>query len=109
MFNFIRYMTKILILKNEISAYSVVTYNYIADKFDLTVAYFEKDKSKIDCKFSKIKLRSKCVGPFVFVKGVRKLARQFDVVTFLPNLRVFTIGYYSLPHTFKLINWSIGF
>ena len=103
-------MTKILILQNEISAYSVVTYNYIADKFDLTVAYFEKDKSKIDCKFSKIKLRSKCVGPFVFVKGVRKLARQFDVVTFLPNLRVFNYWILPfLPHTFKLINWSIGF
>ena len=103
-------MKKLLILQNEISGYNVPVYNTIAEHYDLTIGYYLKDKSNIHCKFKKIKLESKVIGGFSFLKGVRKLASMYDVVSMIPNLR--NPSYCSLPflrRNFKLVNWSIGF
>lgn len=103
-------MKKVLILQNEISSYSAPVYNIIAEHFDLTVAYYIKDKSNCICKFKKIKLDSKELGGLVFVKKVRKLASQYDVVSMLPNLRNPSYCMLSfLPRRYRLVNWSIGF
>lgn len=103
-------MKKLLIFQNELSGYNVPVYNRIAEFYDLTVAFYLKDKSNIECKFKKIKLDSKNVRSLVFVKGVRSLAKQFDVVCFIPNIH--NPSYFMLPflpHKYKLVNWSIGF
>lgn len=101
---------RVLIFQTEISAYNVECYNIISDSFDLTLAFFTKDKSAEDCRFNKIKLDSCTFGPFTFVKGVKKLAKQYDVVCIPPNLHF--PSYCLLPflsHKYKIVSWSIGF
>lgn len=101
---------KLLIFQNDISSYSVPVYNIIAERYDLTVAYYNKDKSKEDCHFNKIQLRPICFKNIRIVKGVYRLAKLFDVVSFLPDLH--TLSYWTLPflpRRFKVVSWSIGF
>lgn len=103
-------MAKILILKGEISSYNVPTYNIIATHHDLTVGYFMKDKSTIECNFDKIKFNVRHIGPLIFLKNLKKICGQFDVVTFIPDLHV--PSYCLLPfysRNFKVISWGIGF
>lgn len=101
---------KILILQNELSAYNVCVYNIIAESYDLTVGFFLKDKSDIDCEFTKHKFSYYRIGPFRFIKGLRKFAKQFDVVSILPDPHNFSYFIFPfLPHKNKLLSWSIGF
>lgn len=100
----------VLILQNELSGYNVPVYNAIAEHYDLTLAFYLKDKSNIQCNFKKVKLESKVIGPFTFIKGLNKLVSQFDVVSMIPNMR--NPSYCRLPfmsRKYKLVNWSIGF
>lgn len=101
---------KVLILQNEISAYSVPVYNAIAEHYDLTLGYYLKDKSNIECYFKKMRLARTKIGPFIFLKGLRKFASMFEIVCIIPNMR--NLNYCMLPflpHKYKLVNWSIGF
>lgn len=101
---------RVLLLLREISSYNASTYNEIAKEVSLTVGFYDKDKTTIDCLFSKHHFESFSIGPFSFVRGLRSYCKQFDVVCFLPNIR---IPSYSLipffPKSFKAISWSIGF
>lgn len=101
---------KILILQNEISNYNISTYNLISQSVQLTIGYFDKDKSSKDCSFKKHKFEIQKFGPFVFVKGLREYCKQFDIVTILPNLRYPSYCLIPfLPHQFKVVSWGIGF
>lgn len=103
-------MKKLLLLTGEISPYNVPVYNEIGKTFDLTVAFYTKDKSKQDCNFEKIKLESRKVGPFTLIKGVNRLCRGYDVVSVLPDLHV--LSFWKLPflrRKYKIVTWSIGF
>lgn len=103
-------MAKVLILKAEISAYNVPTLNIIANHHNLTVGYFTKDKSTVECKFHKMKFDVCHLGPFILVKNLKKVCKNYDVVTFIPDLHV--LSYCLLPFSrrnFKAISWSIGF
>lgn len=101
---------KLLILQNELSAYNVPVYNLIAEDYDLTLGFYQKDKSKEECHFSKKCFETRSFGPFVFVKGLRKYAKQFDIVCIVPDMHV--VSYCLLPFLrtkYKVSNWSIGF
>lgn len=101
---------KVLIFQTEISAYDVESYNIISDSYDLTLAYFTKDKSAKECRFKKVKLESRKLGPLHFVKGVRGLAKQYDIVCIPPNFHLPSYCILPfLPHKNKIISWSIGF
>ena len=103
-------MKKLLLLTGELSAYNVPVYNEISKEFDLTVAYYDKDKSKQACDFKKIKLDYKKIGPFLYVKRVRNLCKQYDVVSLTPDLHV--PSFCKLPflsRKYKTVTWSIGF
>ena len=101
---------KLLILQNELSAYNVPVYNIIAKHYDLTVGYYEKDKSKEECLFIKKHFETRKMGPLCFVKGLRKFAKAFDVVSIIPDMHVISYCLMPfLPHSYKLTNWSIGF
>lgn len=103
-------MYKVLICQNEISPYSVPVYNIIAAHYDLTVAYYLKDKSKIECKFKKIRFESRTYGPFTFIKKINKIRKDYDLVSFLPNFRVPSYAMLPfMPRHNGLVNWSIGF
>lgn len=101
---------KLLILQNELSAYNVPVYNIIAEQYDLTVGYYQKDKSKEECKFTKKHFETKTIGSLCFVKGLRRFAKGFDVVSIIPDMHVISYCLMPfLPHSYKLTNWSIGF
>ena len=101
---------KLIIFQNEVSAYDVENFNNIAECFDLTVAYFLKDKSAMECHFQKVKLESRNFGPFIKVNGVRKLAKQNDIVCILPDMHILSYCLLPfLPHKYTIVNWSIGF
>lgn len=103
-------MTKVLILQNELSSYNVATYNLIAENYDLTVAYYTKDKSSIDCFFHKKKLSTISLKSIVLIKQLRSFCKGFDVVVFVPDFHV--PSYCLLPfgkRGFKTLTWSIGF
>lgn len=100
---------KVLILQGEISTYRVATFNIIADYFDVTVGYYDKDKSVEECRFKKIKLDSYKLGPFICVKSLRKYCNQFDVVIFMDDLHA--LSYCLLPfgpRKFKTVSWGFG-
>lgn len=101
---------RLLILKNEISIYNVPVFNKIAERYDLTVGYYLKDKSEQECHFRKKCFAFYRIGPLIFVKGLRAFTKSFDLVCFVPDMHVFS--YCVIPflsHTFKVVSWSIGF
>lgn len=101
---------KLLILQNELSAYNVPMYNIIAEHYDLTIGYYQKDKSKEVCLFKKKHFDVSELGPLVFVEGLRAYAKGFDIVSMIPDMHV--VSYCLLPYLprkYKLTNWSIGF
>jgi glycosyltransferase involved in cell wall biosynthesis len=103
-------MKKLLLLTGEISPYNVSVYNEIGKSFGLTVAFYSKDKSKQDCKFEKIKLEPRKVGPFTLIKGMARLCKGYDVVSVIPDLHV--LSFWKLPflhRKYKTVTWSIGF
>lgn len=103
-------MKKLLIFQNELSGYNVPVYNLIAESYDLTLAFYLKDKSNTYCRFKKNRLSSFKIGHFRFIKGIRNLASEYDVVCFVPNMRNPSFCMLPfLPHNYKLVNWSIGF
>lgn len=91
--------------------YRVATWNILSEKFDLSVAYYDKDRTNNpSCKFNKIHLKSKRFGSFVITSGVRRLAKHFDVVLFCDDLHVPSYCMLPfLPHKYRLLGWSIGF
>ena len=101
---------KVLLLQNEISSYNVSTYNEISKEVDLTVGYYSKDKSAEDCSFKKYLFDFKQMGPFTFVRKLRPICRQYDVVCIMPNLHIPSYCVIPfLPHKYKVLSWSIGF
>lgn len=101
---------KVLFLERVVLQYSVPFYNAMCEHMDVTVAYYMQDKTNNECKFKKIKLESNILGPFHIQKGVRKLAKQYDVVIMTSNLHA--VSYVLLPfrkHNYKLLTWGIGF
>lgn len=103
-------MKKLLILQNELSAYNVPVYNLIAEHYELTLGFYAKDKSKQECNFEKKRFDVKRVGPLTFVRGLRKFAKNFDVVCIVPDMHVVSYCLLPfLPHKYKVVNWSIGF
>ncbi len=101
---------KVLLLKNDISSYNVPIYNTIAANYDLTVAYYRSNGAKEKCLFKLIKLNFSKLGPFIFIKGICRLTKQYDLVSFVPDPHVFSYCILPfLPHKYGLLNWSIGF
>lgn len=103
-------MYKVLICQNELSGYNVPVYNTIAEKYDLTVAFYLKDKSNIDCNFKKYRFETSHIGPFTIIKNARAIFKKYDIVCVLPNLRI--PSYFIqpfLPRKNKVVSWSIGF
>ena len=91
--------------------YRVPCWNFLADKYDFTAGFFSSDQTNDrECKFKKIKFKASHVGPFDVVKGVRRVAKEFDAVILIDD---FHIPIYCilpfLPHKYKILNWGIGF
>lgn len=101
---------KVLIFQRIIPQYRVPFYNALNEKVDLTVAYYMDEKLGKGCQFKTIKLKEKIWGPIHIQKGVKQLAKQYDVVAVGTDLHA--INYIMIPfrsHKYKLLSWGIGF
>lgn len=101
---------RVLFLINTISDYRVATYNKIAEEFDLTMAYLDKDDTKSKCVFKKMKINCYHFKSLNIVgRGLRKLCKDYDVVLFASDLHNIDLCLLPfLPHKYKTISWSIG-
>lgn len=101
---------KLLILQNELSAYNVPVYNVISEHYDLTVGFYQKDKSKGECLFKKKLFETSGIRSLVFIKGFSQFASTFDVVCIIPDMHIISYCLLPfLPRKNKVVNWSIGF
>lgn len=105
---------KVLQLKNSIQHYSLPALNIVAKHCDLTVLYFDKERTKEEvlaqCKFKTIYVPAKKVWKFiVHKKSIHKISKNFDVVISLGTLQY--LSYISLAfrrRKYKLIQYGIG-
>lgn len=100
---------KVLILQGEISSYRSAIFNIIAEKVDLTIGYYDSNRSIGTCLFNCKKLESFKLGPFICIKSLRKYCETFDVVIFMDDLHA--LSYCLLPfgcRSYKAISWGFG-
>lgn len=103
-------MKKVLLLQSQIREYRIPTFKHVVEKYELTVATYGDEKKTEDFGLNVIKLKTIGIGPFQFIKGLRHLAREYDVVVMQPDLHIpscFLLPF--LPHRYKVVSWSIGF
>ena len=99
---------KVLILQTGIYNYRVAIFNQLANYYDLSVTYAEKDDSPEDALYKRIRIKESHIGPFRFHK-IRSLCKQYDVVVYMPSLH--RISFWSiplLPHRYKTVSLAIG-
>ena len=99
---------KVLLIYESIFSYRDPIFKMIADDVDFTVAYTVTSDYTTSA-YPVIKLPYCKIGPFIWHKGLRKIVNQYDVVVFLPHLRMLKVALLPfLPHKPKLVSWSIG-
>ncbi len=101
---------KVLLILNTINDYRVETYNLINKAFDFTVAFNFEDQTKSKCEFTKIKLRSKKIGPFnVFGTGFWRECKKYDAVITSFDIHNFEFAFIPfIRRRYKLLTWGIG-
>lgn len=102
---------KLLIVQGDIKDYRIATWNILADKYELTVAYCGNGFSDIfSIKFRLVKIPKKEVGSFKWLIDLKKMANQYDVVCIMPDPHF--LNFLVMPYQHlncRLITWSIGF
>ena len=100
---------KVLILQGIVPLYRDPLFNFLSDKYELTIGYTLHSectplKYKIE-RISFIKLFSLFLPTFSFIKYVNK----YDVVIIMPDMHYFNYCILPfLPIRAKVISWSIG-
>ena len=105
---------KVLQLKNSIQHYSLPALNIVAKHCDLTVLYFDKDRTKKEvleqCEFKTMYVPARKVWKFfVHKKSIHRISKGYDVVISLGTLQY--LSYVSLAfrrRKYKLIQYGIG-
>lgn len=103
-------MKKIIVLQEAIPQYRIPVFERLAEKYDLTVAYTKKKYAPGEVKFRAIYLPETKVGPFVWLRGLRTLCKEYDVVIYMPDLHFVSFCLIPiLPHKYKTISFGMGF
>lgn len=99
---------KVVQIGKTVSSYNVPIYGLINEHVDYTYAY--TDKSEVDVPpFKTIKLDCLRIGRFIYIKSLRKILKQYDVVILSTHLALLnTKLLFYLPHKYKILSWSIG-
>ncbi|MCW5915419.1 MAG: glycosyltransferase family 4 protein [Chitinophagaceae bacterium] len=100
---------KVLILQEEMPEYRVPIFNMLADKVDLTVAFFRPIKLENKIHFNTVTLKSHQLGRYFYLPGLRNFCKGYDVVYYAPHLKVFNfflLTFYN--NKFKTIAWTNG-
>lgn len=106
--------TKVLQLKNSIQLYSLPALNYIAERCDFTVLYFDKERTNREvlnqCRFKVIYVPAHKVWKFIIhEKSIHNICQEYDVVVSLGTIQY--LSYSSLAfrrRKYKLIQYGIG-
>ncbi len=103
-------MKKILLLLPSISDYRVCVYNIIAEKYDFTVGYVDRDSTKSECLFKKVLLPSKKIGCFfISYFSLFNFCMGFDAVIFAPDIHCPLFCFLPfIKRKYPVIPWSIG-
>lgn len=100
--------TKVLLIQEDLKNYRNPIYSLIAKQVDFTVAYTVSNEIK-ESSYPIISLPYKQIGPIIWHTGFRKLINQYDVIIFVPHLRMVRVAALPfLPHKQKLVSWSLG-
>ncbi len=101
---------RVLLLQNLIKDYRVPIYNYIAERYDFTVAYTDRDQSVQSCRFNKWRLDTRKVGPFKFVDfGTWRKILGYDAVIVLCDFySLYDIALPFVARKAAIVSWGIG-
>ncbi len=101
-------MHSVLIIQEIISSYRKPIYELINSEVKLTVGYTHKNEIA-DSNFEIKKLPTKTIFGFCFIRGLRRLTRQYDVIIIPPHLKFINSNMLPFIRTkCKIITWSIG-
>ncbi|HRP54747.1 glycosyltransferase family 4 protein [Agriterribacter sp.] len=101
---------KILIIYNKVWSYRLKIFDILNQHYDLTVAYSDKSFVGKKFDFKTIYTPGYDIGPLFFHKtNLKKLARDYDVVIAISNVRWISLMLLSVKRRkFKFILWGIG-
>lgn len=103
-------MKKVLLLQEAIPKYRVPVFERLAEKYDFTVAYTKEKYAPGEVGFKSLFLPETTFGPFIWIRGLRKKCKDFDVVIYMPDLHFISYCLIPvLPHRYKTISFGIGF
>jgi len=105
---------RVLQLKNSIQHYSLPALNIVAEHCDLTVLYFDKERTKNEvleqCRFKTIYVPTRNVWKFVIHKqSIHNICKDYDVVISLGTIQY--LSYTALAfrrRKYKLIQYGSG-
>ena len=99
---------KVLLIQEDLKNYRDPIYSLIAKRIDLTVAYTISNEIK-ESSYPIISLPYKKVGLLIWHKNFYKFINQYDVIVFVPHLRMIrVVALPFFPHKQKLVSWSLG-
>ncbi len=100
----------VLILYNKVWPYRIEIFDLLNEKYDLTVAYTEKEYLGKSFRFKTLYTPGYKIGPFFVHRcNVYKLAKEYNVVIGLHDIRWLSVMALSmLKRKFKLLYWGIG-
>lgn len=100
---------RVLRISEVLSPYSAPVLEMLGERIDFTYAYTDKCEVRETTSFKTKKLDCIRIGKAIYIKNLRKLSKNYDVVIFGTHLRILnTILLFFLPHKYKIITWSIG-
>lgn len=100
-------MIKLLIIQNTIPHYRIPVYNALAEKYTVTVLHSGKSTATPNTHFREIITPAHCIGPFTFQSDVWKVAKKFDVVIAMFDIRwVNTVSLILFSRIPRLILWG---
>lgn len=104
-------MKKLLIVYNKVWPYREVIFEILSTKFDITVAYSDPKFREKEYPFKTLYLSGREVGPFfIHSSNLHKLARDFDAVLGLYDIRWLKLMFLSLLpfRKYSVSYWGIG-
>lgn len=99
---------KVLIIQETLSRYNDPVFQLINEKVNLSFAYIRNTEIEKTV-YTSFKIDSRKIGKFGWIKKLRRLLNQYDVIIITPMLKYINLILLPyLPRQFKLVSWSIG-
>lgn len=98
----------VLLIQEDLKNYRDPIYRLISNQVDLAVGYTTSNEIQSST-YPIIPLPYKKIGPLIWHKKFRALIKNYDVIVFVPHLRMIRVALLPFfPHKPKLVTWSLG-